>query len=202
MLYVWPVTYLMVQALQGGSFLFLFIIATLYAGEVIWRERDVHFEQIHDSLPVADSTDWISKFFALGLVQAVLISVVILCGVVVQTILGYHHYEIPVYLKEMYLIALPQVLTFILLALVIHTLVSNKFVGHALLIGFFILIPILYRYGIENRLYLVGEITPYTYSDMNGYGHFVPALRWSISYWFFVCSFLGVACHGAHAPWG
>jgi ABC-2 type transport system permease protein len=190
--YVWPVTYLMVQSLQGGAFLFLYIIVTIYAGEVIWRERDVHFDQIHDSLPVADSTDWLSKFFALAAVQAVLISVVILCGVIVQTCLGYHHYEIPVYLKEMFLIAFPQILTFILLALFVHTLVSNKFVGHAIVIGFFILIPILYRYGIENRLYLVGEITPYTYSDMNGYGHFVPALTWSILYWFFFCCLLGV----------
>jgi ABC-2 type transport system permease protein len=190
--YVWPVTYLMVQALQGGSFLFLFIITTIYAGELIWRERDVRFEQIHDSLPVADWTDWLSKFFALAFVNFVLISVVIFCGIAVQTFLGYYHYEIPVYLKEMYLIALPQMLTFALLALVVHTLVSNKFVGHALLIGFFILIPVLYRYGIENRLYLIGEITPYTYSDMNGYGHFVRGLLWSISYWLFVCAFLGV----------
>jgi ABC-2 type transport system permease protein len=68
----------------------------------------------------------------------------------------------------------------------------NKFVGHAVLIGFFALIPILYRYGIENRLYLFGEVTPYTYSDMNGYGHFVPGLFWSICYWLFAGALLGV----------
>ena len=190
--YVWPVTYLMVQILQGSSFLFLFIICTIYAGELVWNERDVRFDQIHDSLPVPDWVDWLSKFLALSLINLILISVVMLCGIVMQTFLGYYHYEIPVYLKEMYLIALPQLLTFILLALFVHSLVGNKFVGHALLIGFFILIPVLYRYGIENRLVLVGEIAPYTYSDMNGYGHFVPALAWSISYWFFVCAFLGV----------
>jgi ABC-type transport system involved in multi-copper enzyme maturation permease subunit len=190
--YVWPVTYLMVQILQGSSFLFLFIICTIYAGELVWNDRDVRFDQIHDSLPVPDWVDWLSKFFALSLVNVILISLVMLCGIVMQTFLGYYHYEIPVYLKEMYLIALPQLLTFILLALFVHSLVGNKFVGHALLIGFFILIPVLYRYGIENRLVLVGEIAPYTYSDMNGYGHFVPALAWSILYWFFVCAFLGV----------
>jgi ABC-2 type transport system permease protein len=47
---VWPVTYLMVFVVSGQSGLFLFIIGALYAGEVIWRERDVRFEQIHDSL--------------------------------------------------------------------------------------------------------------------------------------------------------
>ena len=204
---VWPVTYLMVQALQGGAFLFFYIISTMYAGELIWRERDTKFEQIHDSLPVPDWVDWLSKFLALATINVVLISMVMVCGIAVQTYLGYYHYEIPVYLKEMYLIALPQMLTFALLALVVHTLVSNKFVGHALLVGFFILIPVLYRYGIENRLYMLGEITPYTYSDMNGYGHFVPALRVIILYWFFVCAFLGTAAialsrRGTDLSWG
>ena len=60
---------------------------------------------------------------------------------------------------------------------------SNKFLGHAIVIGFLLLVPILYRWGVENRLYLYGEITPYTYSDMNGYGHFVKGLLWSSAYW-------------------
>ena len=64
-------------------------------------------------------------------------------------------------------------LIYALLALCVQTLVPNKFLGHGIVIGFFILIPVLYRYGLENRLVLYGEITPYTYSDMNGYGHFV-----------------------------
>ena len=32
----------------------------------------------------------------------------------------------------------------------------------------------------------------YTYSDMNGYGHFVPALFWSITYWLSIFALLGV----------
>lgn len=61
-----------------------------------------------------------------------------------QTAAGYHHYEIAEYLKEIYLIGFPQYVIFIFLALFIHTVVSNKFVGHAIVIGFFILIPVLY----------------------------------------------------------
>jgi len=100
-----------------------------------------------------------------------------------QTINGYYHYELLVYFKELYLIWLPQMLMVVLLALLVHTLVSNKFVGHAIIVGFFIIVPVLYRYGIESRLVLYGEITPYTYSDMNGYGHFVKALFWICAYW-------------------
>ncbi len=49
---VWPVTYLMLQSVEGGAELFFYIVAALYAAELIWRERDTHFSGIHDALPV------------------------------------------------------------------------------------------------------------------------------------------------------
>lgn len=203
---VWPVTYLMVGMVEGSAALFFIIIAILYAGELVWRERNVHFEQIHDSLSVPDWIDWLSKFLALALVELILITLVMVCGIIMQTASGYYHYELLQYVKELYVLFYPTMLIVIFLALFIHTIVSNKFVGHALVIGFFILIPILYRYGVENRLVLYGEITPYTYSDMNGYGHFVPGLLWSISYWFFVGALLAVLAivfsrRGADVSW-
>jgi len=193
---VWPVTYLMLGVLQGGGLLFIYIVAVLYAGELIWRERDVRFDQIHDALPLRDWTDWLSKFTALVLVEMLLLSIVVLVGVVMQAVAGYYRFELAEYFKELFLIALPQLLIFILLALFVHTVVANKFVGHATVIGFIILIPVLYRYGIENRLVLYGEITPYTYSDMNGYGHFVKALLWVMLYWLSVGGLLAVIAVG------
>ena len=189
---VWPVTYLMLDVLQGGANLFLYIVAALYAGELIWREHDVRFDQIHDALPQKDWTDWLSKFVALTLVEGLLLTIVMVVGVIMQTVAGFYRYELLHYCKELFLIALPQVVMVVLLALFVHTVVRNKFVGHAIIIGFFVLIPILYRYGIENRLVLYGEITPYTYSDMNGYGHFVKALFWINAYWLSIGGLLGV----------
>lgn len=189
---VWPVTYLMVQAVQGSAGLFLFIVATLYAGELVWRERDVRFDQIHDALPLRDYIDWWSRLLALCGVELVLLTVVGLCGVVMQAAAGYFRFELLLYAKELYLVQFPQVLIFILLALFAHTVLSNKFAAHAAVIGFVVAVPILYRYGIENRLVLYGEITPYIYSDLNGYGHFVAALFWSIAYWLLAGAVLGV----------
>ncbi len=189
---VWPVTYLMLQAVEGSAMLFFIIVSTLYAGELIWRERDTSFEQIHDSLPMREWIDWLSKFCSLAVVELILLTVVLVCAVFSQTIQGYYHYEFLQYFKELYLITFAQVLIYAFLALCVQTLVPNKFLGHGIVIGFFILIPVLYRYGVENRLVLYGEITPYTYSDMNGYGHFAPALFWSITYWLTVGGLLGV----------
>ena len=189
---VWPVTYLMLQAVEGGSVLFLYIVAAFYAAELIWRERDTHFEGIHDALPMRESVDWLSKLSALCTVELALLTVAGLCGIVMQTVAGYYHYELLQYAKELYLVVFPQVLTFALLAMFVQTIVSNKFVGHGIVIGVFVLQPILYNFGLENTLYLFGATPPYTYSDMNGYGHFVQPLLWSITYWLAIAAFLGV----------
>ena len=189
---VWPVTYLMVQAVEGSALLFMFIVAGLYSAELLWRERDTHFDGIHDALPMSESTDWFSRLTAVVAVEVILLAFAMFIGIVMQTIAGYFHYEFLQYFKELYVVTFPQILTFILLALFVQTIVSNKFVGYAILLGAFILMPILYNFGWENTLYLIGQVPTYTYSDMNGYGHFRQAMFWSITYWLAICALLGV----------
>jgi len=173
---VWPVTYLMVQAVEGSAILFLLIVAGLYAAELLWSERDSHFDGIHDALPMRESTDWLSRLTAVVVVELILLTFAMLVGIFMQTIAGYHHYELLQYFKELFVVTFPQVLTFILLAFFVQTVVSNKFVGHGIVIGFFVLLQVLPPFGWENTLYLFGQVPTYTYSDMNGYGHFVPSM--------------------------
>ena len=173
---VWPVTYLMVQAVEGSATLFFFIVATLYAAELVWRERDTHFDGIHDALPMRETTDWLSKFFALAIAELILITITMVCGIFMQTLAGYYHFEIGQYIKELFVVTYPQILLFMLMAFFVQSVVSNKFVGHGIVIGAFVAIPIFFRYGFENTLYLPGQTPAYIYRDMNGYGHFVAAL--------------------------
>ncbi len=203
---VYPVTFQMVQAVQGGSALFFLIIATLYAGELVWRERDIEFSGIHDALPVRESIDWLSKLSALAVIELLLLTIVMVCGIFSQTIAGYYHYELLQYFKQLYLITFPHILIFTLLALFLQTVLGNKFIAHGVVIGLFVLTPILVTHGWENTLYLFGSTPDYTYSDMNGYGHFVPAIFWSIVYWLSIAAFLGVvsialAARGADDSW-
>ena len=202
----YPVTFLMVQVVQGSSALFFLIIATLYAGELVWRERDIQFDGIHDALPVRESIDWISKLSALAVIELLLLTIVMVCGIFSQTSAGYYHYELGQYFKQLYLITFPHILTFTLLALFLQTVIGNKFIAHGVVIGLFVLTPILVTHGWENTLYLFGSTPDYTYSDMNGYGHFVPAIFWSITYWLSISAFLGVvsialAARGADDSW-
>jgi ABC-2 type transport system permease protein len=189
---VWPVTYLMLQSVERGAGLFFYIVATLYGAELMWRERDTRFAGIHDALPMRETTDWLSKLAALCFVELVLLTVAGLCGILMQTVAGYYHYELLQYAKELYLVAFPEILIYVLFALFVQTVVSNKFIGHGIVILLFVLTPILSSFGWENTLYLVGNTTSVTYSDMNGYGHFVQALIWSTAYWLGFMCVLGV----------
>ena len=189
---VWPVTYLMLQAVEGSAMLFFIIVAGLYAAELLWKERDTRFDGIHDALPVGETIDWLSRFTAIAVVEAALLVVAGLVGIFMQTIAGYYHYELGQYAKELFLVVCPQVLGVALLAMFLQTMVSNKFMGHGILIGIFVLEPILNSFGLQNTLYLPGSVPAYTYSDMNGYGHFVPGMFWSIVYWDAIFAFLAV----------
>ena len=189
---VYPVTFLMLQSVEGNAQLFMYIVATLYAGEMIWRERDTRFAGIHDALPMREATDWLAKFSAVCFVELGLLVVAMLCGVLMQTILGYFHYELLEYFQELFLIVLPQVIGFTLLAFFVQTVVSNKFFGHAIVVAVFLAQIILFRFGLENSLLLPGQVPAYTYSDMNGYGHFVPAIAWSLVYWTAIFALLGI----------
>jgi ABC-type transport system involved in multi-copper enzyme maturation permease subunit len=189
---VWPVTYLMVQAVEGSATLFFIIVAALYAAELIWRERDTRFDGIHDALPMAEWVDWLSKFTAIAAIEIVLLVITMLVCMLMQTIDGYYHYEVLQYIKELFVITLPQMLALALLAMFVQTMVSNKFIGHGIVIGVVVLQPILFNFGWENTLYLPGGTPPYIYSDMNGYGHFVPAMFWSITYWCAIFALLAV----------
>ena len=193
---LYPVTFLMLDAVRGNSFVLLIVVATLYAGELVWRERDTHFDGIHDALPMRESTDWLSKLAALAVIEIILLTVVLFCGILSQTFAGYFHYELIEYLQELYLIVFPQVLIYTLFALFLQTVLKNKFIGHAIVIGSFVLLAILQAHGWEDTLYLFGNTPSYTYSDMNGYGHFVPGLFWSITYWLSIAAILGVISIG------
>ena len=183
----------MVQAVEGSATFFLFIVAdALRGGTAVARAR----HPLRRNSRRAAHARVSRLVFALHrhhrASNSILLTFAMLVGVGMQTIAGYYHYEFLQYFKELYVVTFPQILTFAFFAVFIQTVVSNKFVGHGILIGLFVLMPILYSFGWQNTLYLVGQTPAYTYSDMNGYGHFVPAFFWSIVYWLSIAALLGV----------
>lgn len=180
---VYPVTWRMLE--QGGSGFTLFILAiiTFYSGELVWRERDAKFNQIMDALPVRRWVMFGSKLAALMLVQVLLGLLIIVCGLIVQLSHGYHHFEFGLYFTDIFTHRIVGFWILCVLAFVVHTIVNHKYLGHFIMVLYFVVSLVLPQMNFEDYLYRIGRSPPVTYSDMNGYGPFAAPLFWFHVYW-------------------
>ncbi|GAB4236653.1 MAG: M1 family aminopeptidase [Ekhidna sp.] len=192
--YTYPTTYLVLELITGSFTLFFIIILVFYSGELVWRERDVKINLIQDALPMPDFVSLVSKFFGLMLVFIVMLLFLIASGVMIQTFKGYYKYDLPIYFTTLFAETFSILVMFSLLAYFIQVMVNNKFLGHALMIIFFIAMGVLDTLGLEHSLFQFGSASLGTYSEMNGYGHFVTSFSWFDLYWFaFVVFLFGIA---------
>ncbi|GHA74242.1 M1 family aminopeptidase [Pontibacter akesuensis] len=170
---VYPVTSSVLMVLNGTFALFFLIIITFYAGELVWRERDNHLNQIYDALPIPNWVPFVSKLTALALVQVVLLFVIMLCGIIIQTTKGYYNYEFGIYFKGLFGIQLIDYVLLCVLAMLVQVIVNNKYLGHFVMVVYYLLNIFKGQLGWEHNLYSFNSDPGITYSAMNGYGHFV-----------------------------
>lgn len=179
----YPVTYEVLEFLGGSFSIFMLIIIIFYAGELVWKERSVKINQIVDAMPIPNGLQFMSKLFALMLVQVVLLTVVMLSGIIVQAFKGYYHFEIDLYIKGLFGVSLIDWLLTCVLAMLIQTLVNHKFVGHFIMIIYYVFTIFESQLGLEHKLYQYASDTGMMYSDMNGYGHGVLPFLLFKTYW-------------------
>jgi ABC-2 type transport system permease protein len=179
----WPVTYEVLEVLGGTFGLFILIIITFYSGELVWRERDAGLAPIFDTLPIPRWVVFSSKLTALMLVQVVLVAVLMASGIALQAAKGYFHFELGLYAETLFGIRLVSFWILCVTAMLVHVVVNNKYVGHFVMILYFLVGILLPLVGLEHPLYRFGRLPPWTYSAMNGFGHFVLPIAVFQLYW-------------------
>jgi hypothetical protein len=170
----WPVSSTMAPLVGDVGFLVLLVIATLYGGELVWRERQLRADQIHDALPAPAWVTYAAKLAALALALAALVAVMAVGTMLTQAAQGYFRLEPGLYARVVGPTALPTAVALALLALGVHALVDQKFVGHLALIAYYVLVLVASSLGFDHRLYQLGFVPAYVYSDMNGWGPYLP----------------------------
>ena len=179
----WPLTFQMLGLVSGSFFVFMLITIAFYAGELVWRERDNRLDQITDALPVPTWLPLVSKLVALMLVPVVLELMLMLCGMAIQAAKGYTRFEPGLYLFEFFTIDLPGYWFICALAIAVHSIVEQKYLGHFVMIVYYLVLLFSSSLGLEHNLYKFGSVPGAIYSDMNGYGHFLPRIRAFQAYW-------------------
>jgi len=179
----WPVTYQVLETVGGAFQIFIIAIVTFYSGELVWRERDAKLSQIYDALPTPRWLIFTSKWSALVAVQALLLVIVLVSGLLLQTLKSYHHYELDLYVRWLFAIRLVDLAFLSTVALFVHVLVNHKYAGHFVMVGYYALAILLLQLGLEHKMYRLGSQPAWTYSDMNGFGPFVAPLVGFKLYW-------------------
>lgn len=195
---IYPVTRVMIDALRGAFTIIPLIIAIYYAGELVWRERDRRTHELFDSCPVPDWVFVVPKIAAIVLVLLSTYLVSVVAAVAIQTIKGYHDYQLSHYLLWY---MLPETFTAIevaVLAVFVQALSPHKYVGWGIMGLYLVATMTFSTMGFQHNLYLYGAAPAVPLSDMNGQGQFWIGHDWFTFYW---CSFALVLAVLSYALW-
>jgi ABC-2 type transport system permease protein len=184
-----PVTWQMLL-IPGNSFsLFINILTFLYAGLLVHRGKMDNMNHLMDVTPIPNWSLLLSKLMALLKMQALLLLVIMVGGMMIQIYHGYYNFEIGHYLYELYILNFIGFAIWALLSLFVQVLIGNPYLGLFVLLVISIGIPFLSFAGIEQAIFKYNQAPGFQYSDMNGYGAtFSPYIIHKL-YWLF-CGFM------------
>jgi len=191
----WPVTRLMVEALGNGYSLLPIILAIFYAGELVWRDRDRRMHEIIDATGAPDWTHLVPKVIAIAAVLVSSALLAVLAAIAFQALNGYFRFEIGAYLAWF---VWPMAVGAILIAVLtvfVQVLVSNKYIGWAVMLVYFVASVMLGNIGWEHNLYNYGGSPQIPLSDMNGLARFWIGQAWFQLYWTAFATMLLVLSH-------
>lgn len=180
----YPVTYDVIDSIRGSFYLFLIGIITFYSGTLVWKERDAHIDEIQDATPVRTGMLFSSKLLALLIAIFLVLISTILMGITSQTAFGYFRYEPGVYIKTLLIMDMFQFAYLVVIALLFHYLINNRYIAYFAFVAFIILNSFIWNVlEIRTNMLEFGSTPPVTYSDMNGFGPFISGQLWFNIYW-------------------
>lgn len=151
--------------------LFLILLATVYAGELIWRERDLRVDQLIDALPVSQRVLVLGRIQGLLLAQGTIVLPLVMSALLVAVARGGHANLATVTTWSawsVFVLWLPFA-QLTLLSLAVHAVLDHKVGAHLLLITGWVLAVTLDRQGVAVWWLRFAEPAPL----MNG-----PAVNW------------------------
>lgn len=189
-----PVTYAVMQLIQGTLYLFILIIMVFYSGVLVWKERDSNMDGIYNALPYPTWLPFVAKYIAVIAIVAVIQLIAILTGMAAQAMFGYFNFEIGVYFKQFFLIDWVGFAMAAVLSMLVHALVNNKYLAYfVFLVVFFLNGLIWIPLDVQSNMVSFSATPNPTYSDMNKFGPYVTGLWWFSIYWILFSVLLGIA---------
>jgi ABC-2 type transport system permease protein len=188
-----PVTYWILELIDGTFYAFLVAIITFYAGVLVWKDRDTRMDEISDSLPAPEWVSYAARLTALMGIVAIVLAVVMASGIIVQAALGYHRFQVALYVRELFFHGGSIFLFLSVLAFFIHVLAPNKYIGYFVFITFVVVNGLIWRpLNVASNLVRFGARPRVIYSDFFADSPFRQAWNWYSVYWMLFCALLAI----------
>ncbi len=166
-----PKTWTMLGTPSTYMIMFSFLLVYLYAGFLMDRAKAAHLNQIVDVTPTSNWVFLTSRGVALFIMVAFLQLLLIFSGLAFQVISGFYDFQIDIYLFQSFLINVWSYVPWILMALLVHTLIKNKWLGLVVLLVLAIGVPIILNaIGVEQDIFDFNSGRAPSPSDFDGYG--------------------------------
>ncbi|RZK38472.1 MAG: aminopeptidase [Pedobacter sp.] len=166
---LYPMSSMIAGFVANNIFPIISIMALFYAGELVWKEKQINFHQIFDSLPIGSALPVVSKYFALIGMVAVYVFALIPIGIIIQLAKGFSFIELDIYFIIIFARLFISMIIYLSIMVFIQSVVSNKFLGFAVSILLYIYILFTGQMKIYNNLLVPDSGNMGTYSDMNGF---------------------------------
>jgi ABC-type transport system involved in multi-copper enzyme maturation permease subunit len=192
----WPVTLLVAGTVLTTQIIRLvYVLIAVYAGELVWKDRETGAAEIADAAPVPDGVALLGRFLALVATLVLIQAATLIGGLLIQASQGYFNFELGLYLRVVFGLNLATYVLIAALAMTVHVLVNHKVVGHMVVLLAMVFTHFAGRFGVRGHLHhllIYGTDPGWTYSDMNGFGPFVEPFVWFKLYWAAWALLLGV----------
>ncbi len=180
----WPVTHLIAGTVLSGALgPVMALLVAVFAGELVWREREVGMGDIVSVAPVPNWVAMLGRFLAFVAMLATLQAVLMGAGMVLQALRGYYRFEIGVYLELLFGVKLVDYVLLAALAMAVHIVVNHKYLGHLVVVLYFALTQVAGLIGLRDSMLIYGSDPGWVWSDLNGLAPFLQGLVWFKLYW-------------------
>jgi hypothetical protein len=180
----YPVTYKMMETVNGISSFFVLIILVFFSGELVWRDRDSHLHEVIDATPHNSTISLFAKTLSLISVGTILNLFFIGGAILYQLANGYTKIELGLYAQDFMYTAFPKYIIWSCIFVFIQILINNKYLGYFVSILLVFLLDLLFlMLEIETKMLNIASVPSYIYSDMNGFGSALTGSHWFNLYW-------------------
>lgn len=178
----WPVTHLVAGVvLSQRAMIVPWLVIAVFAGELVWKDRETGTAEIADAMPVRTSIALLGRFLALVSIVVLFQIAFLIGGLLLQVLHGYYNFEPGIYIRILFGFKLVELVLLAAFAMTVHVVVNHKYVAHVV-----VLLATIFNtaalYGIHH-LFIFNSGPQLTYSDMNGFGSILQAFVWFKLYW-------------------